>query len=108
MTAPQEYGLTQVAYSISDTGKVLGIGRTAVYELIRAGHLNPMKPMAKKNIVLAIEIAALLDMWRAAPAKQHLVKRREKAVRDEKAEEQRKNGRVLSPESAAILADTGL
>jgi hypothetical protein len=108
MTAPQEYGLTQVAYSIRDTGKVLGIGRTATYELIRAGHLNPMKPGAKKNIILAIEIAALLDMWRAAPAKQHLVKRRKAAVMDAKAEAQRAKGRELTPESATLLAELGL
>jgi len=108
MTTPQEYGLTQIAYSIRDTGKVLGIGRTATYELIRAGHLKPMKPGAKKNIILAIEIAALLDKWRAAPAKQHLVKRRQKAVMDEKAEAQRKKGRELTPENAALLAETGL
>jgi hypothetical protein len=108
MTTPQEYGLTQVAYSISDTGKVLGIGRTAVYDLIRAGHLNPMKPLAKKNIILAIEIAALLDMWRAAPAKQHLVKRRKAVVLEKKAEEQRAKGRELAPENAALLADLGL
>ena len=105
---PLEYGLTQVAYSISDTGKVLGIGRTAVYELIRAGHLNPMKPLAKKNIILAIEIAALLDMWRAAPAKQHLVKRRERTVLDGKAEKQRKKGRVLSAETDEMLRELGL
>ena len=31
---PQKYGLTQVAYSIADAGRVLGIGRTQIYELI--------------------------------------------------------------------------
>ena len=108
MTTPQEYGLTQAAYSITDIGKVLGIGRTQVFELIRAGHLHPMKPGAKKNIILAIEIAALLDKWRAAPAKQHLVKRRQKAVMDAKAEAQRAKGRELSPESAALLSKLGL
>jgi len=108
MTTPQEYGLTQVAYSIRDTGRVLGIGRTATYDLIRAGHLHPMKPMAKKNIILAIEIAALPDMWRAAPTRQHLVKRREGAVLDEKAEAQRAKGRTLTAENDAMLRELGL
>ena len=43
-----------------------------------------MKPGARKNTILAIEIAALLDMWRSTPAKQHLVVRRKEAVRAEK------------------------
>jgi hypothetical protein len=108
MTTPQEYGLTQVAYSIRDTGRVLGIGRTATYDLIRAGHLHPIKPAAKKNIILAIEIAALLDKWRAEPVRRHLVKRRERVVLDGKAEKQRKKGRKLSAESEALLLETGL
>ena len=34
--------------------------------------------------------------------------RRQKAVMDEKAEAQRKKGRELTPENAALLAETGL
>ena len=75
---PQEYGMEKVAYSIREAAGVLSVGRTAVYALIRAGDLQPIKP-GKKNLILAVEMAALLDKWRAEPAKQHLVKRRDEA-----------------------------
>ena len=78
MTTPLEYGFEKAAYSIRQAAAKLGIGRTKLYELIRSGDLRPIKP-CKKNLILAIEMAALLDKWRAEPAKQHLVKRRDEA-----------------------------
>lgn len=75
MTTPKEYGLEKATYSIRDAARQLGIGRTALYALIRSGALRPVKP-CKKNLILAIEMAALLDKWRAEPAKQHLVGRK--------------------------------
>ena len=107
MTTPLEYGFEKAAYSIRQAAAKLGIGRTKLYELIRSGDLRPIKP-CKKNLILAIEMAALLDRWRAEPAKQHLVKRRKAAVMDAKAEAQRAKGRELTPESATLLAELGL
>jgi excisionase family DNA binding protein len=75
MTTPLEYGFEKAAYSIREAAAKLGIGRTKVYDLIRSGDLRPVKP-CKKNLILAMELAALLDKWRAEPAKQHLVGRR--------------------------------
>jgi excisionase family DNA binding protein len=82
MTTPLEYGFEKAAYSIRQAASKLGIGRTKLYELIRNGDLRPIKP-GKKNLILAIEMAALLDRWRAEPAKQHLVKRRNDALLEE-------------------------
>jgi hypothetical protein len=48
-----------------------------VFEEIKAGNLRPMKPGKRDNLILAVEIAALLDKWRAAPTKRWLVKRRD-------------------------------
>lgn len=79
MTTPKEYGLDKAAYSIREAAKQLGIGRTQLYGFIRSGDLRPVKP-CKKNLILAVEMAALLDKWRAEPAKQHLVGRRTEAV----------------------------
>jgi hypothetical protein len=71
---PLEYGLTQVTYTVTGTAEVLGIGRQRVFEEIKKKNFHPIKP-GKKNLILAIEIAALLDKWRAEPTKQYLVKR---------------------------------
>jgi hypothetical protein len=73
---PQEYGLRQAAYTVSETARVLGIGRQRVFEEIKAGSLHPFKPGKRDNLILAVEIAALLDKWRAEPSKNYLVKRR--------------------------------
>jgi hypothetical protein len=78
MTTPKEYGLEKAAYSIRDAARQLGIGRTQLYGFIKSGDLRPIKP-CKKNLILAVEMAALLDKWRAEPAKQHLVGRKNEA-----------------------------
>jgi hypothetical protein len=57
---PQEYGLQKVAYSTSETLKILPVGRTRLYEFVKRGILRPGKN-GKKNIFFAVEIAALLD-----------------------------------------------
>ena len=105
---PKDFGLDRAAYSISEAAKQLGIGRTAIYELIRSGDLHPVKPCLRKNLILVDEMVALLCKWRATPAKKHLVKRRNAAVLEKKAEEQRASGRELTPEQAELLADLGL
>jgi len=100
---PQEYGLAKVAYSIRETAEVLSIGRTAVYDLIRGGDLRPVKP-CKKNLVLAVEIAALLDRWRdPAYGKQRNASQRETSRLLALAKD-----RKVSQENAAILAAVGL
>ena len=57
---PQEYGLQKVAYSTSETLKILPFGRTRLYEFVKRGILKPGKN-GKKNIFFSVEIAALLD-----------------------------------------------
>jgi hypothetical protein len=77
---PQQYGLRQAAYTVTDTARVLGIGRQRVFEGIKAGNLHPFKPGKRDNLILAVEIAALLDKWTATPSKQCLVRRRRSEV----------------------------
>jgi excisionase family DNA binding protein len=72
---PAEYGLRQVSYTVTQTARVLGIGRPRVFEEIKKGSLPSFKPGKRDNLILAVEIAALLDKWRAEPSKKYLVKR---------------------------------
>lgn len=57
---PQQYGLQKIAYSTSETLKILPFGKTRLYEFVKRGILRPGKN-GKKNIFFAVEIAALLD-----------------------------------------------
>jgi hypothetical protein len=100
---PQEYGLEKVAYSIRETGKLLSIGRTAVYDLIRSGDLSPVKP-CKKNLILAVEVAALLDKWRD-PTHGH---ERNVAAREASRLLALAKDRKVSEKNASILAAVGL
>lgn len=73
---PKEYGLDKVSYTVTETARALGIGRQRVFAEIKAGNLHPLKPGKRDNIILAVEIAALLNKWRAEPTKEYLVGRR--------------------------------
>ena len=103
MTTPKEYGLDKAAYSIREAAKQLGIGRTALYALIQSGDLRPVKP-CKKNLILAVEIAALLDKWRD-PAHGH---ERNVAAREASRLLALARDRKVSEKNAAILAAVGL
>lgn len=60
MTNPQSYGLTKSAYGVNDAVKQLGIGRTTIYALIKAGRLRATK-VGGRTLFLANDLAAFLS-----------------------------------------------
>ena len=63
---PQEYGLAKASYSVREAMDVLSIGRSTFYEIIKNGHLTPVK-LGKKTLIYAIEIAAFMERLRRDP-----------------------------------------
>ena len=49
-----------IAVSINDTAKVLGIGRTSVYEMIKDGRLEAFK-LGRRTLVRVDSIRRLVD-----------------------------------------------
>lgn len=54
-----------LAYSIKDTIAVSGIGRTTLYQLIRAGELRPVK-IGRRTLILRNDLEALLQRMATA------------------------------------------
>jgi hypothetical protein len=102
---PKEYGLDKVSYTVTETARVLGIGRQRIFAEIKAGNLHPLKPGKRDNIILAVEIAALLDKWRAEPTKEYLVGRRTQVQLDELAEAINANFDQLASQALKRAAD---
>ncbi|QGM98431.1 helix-turn-helix domain-containing protein [Methylocystis parvus] len=60
--------LVKLAYSIEETARITSLGRTALYEEIRAGRLKSRKA-GRRTIVLADDIRAwLASLPQAQPA----------------------------------------
>jgi excisionase family DNA binding protein len=57
MFTPQDLGLTKVAYSVNETISILNLGRTYLYERVRAGDLKATKVGTRKTLFLATHIA---------------------------------------------------
>lgn len=49
-----------IAYSVEETRKVTGIGRTAIYEEIKAGRLRAVK-RGRRTLILADDIRRWLE-----------------------------------------------
>ncbi len=60
MNATTDIGLPRLAYSIDETGKVLGISNVSVYRLIKLGKLKPSSALRHKLIPIS-EIERFLD-----------------------------------------------
>jgi hypothetical protein len=56
---PGTFGLTKVAYSVSETLNLLSIGRTTFYQLVGRGDLKITK-LGSKSLVYVIDIVSLL------------------------------------------------
>jgi excisionase family DNA binding protein len=52
-------GFTKVAYSVDEVCALVPLGRTAIYELIKAGKLKPIK-IGRRTALRAVDIAALI------------------------------------------------
>ncbi|MGE4339700.1 MAG: helix-turn-helix domain-containing protein [Pigmentiphaga sp.] len=52
--------MTKAAYSVNDTLRLLGIGRTHLYRQIQDGKLKALKS-GRRTLIPATEIAAFLD-----------------------------------------------
>jgi hypothetical protein len=63
---PNAFGFTKVGYSIGETVKLVGIGRTSIYAAIKRGDLEIAK-LGKRTIVFAFALAKFLDTLRVAP-----------------------------------------
>jgi hypothetical protein len=60
---PRAWGLIKVAYSVTETLKLLSTGRTKFYELVDSGDLKITK-LDRKSLVYAIDLAAFLKKLR--------------------------------------------
>jgi excisionase family DNA binding protein len=49
-----------IAYTIRDAAKVVGIGRTKLYEAIKKGEL-PYKKLGRRTLILAADLRGWLD-----------------------------------------------
>jgi excisionase family DNA binding protein len=49
-----------IAYTIEDAAKVVGIGRTKLYEAIKKGEL-PYKKLGRRTLILAADLRGWLD-----------------------------------------------
>lgn len=49
-----------IAYSINDTAKVLSLGRTSIYALIRDGRLDTVK-LGRRTLVKVESVRKLID-----------------------------------------------
>lgn len=63
---PNAFGLTKVGYTIDETVKLVGIGRTSIYSAIKRGDLEIAK-LGKRTIVFAFALAKFLNTLRVAP-----------------------------------------
>lgn len=52
--------MERITYSIKETGKALGIGRTLIYEMIDDGRLEVIK-VGRRTLVKAASIKRLVD-----------------------------------------------
>lgn len=46
-------------YGVNDAGRLLGVSRTTIYQLIRAGRLKPRK-IGTRTLVAHVDLEALL------------------------------------------------
>lgn len=60
MNTLHSLGLTKAAYSVNETIALLSIGRTSLYERVKAGELKATK-CGKKTLFLATDIATFLS-----------------------------------------------
>ncbi len=64
MTA-NEFNLTKLTYTISETSQITSLGRNSLYNLANAGEL-PIIKVGKRSLFAAVDIAAFLDKRRSA------------------------------------------
>jgi excisionase family DNA binding protein len=60
---PRDYGLTRATYSVNETARILSIGKTSIYELIKTGELVRTK-VGRRTLFSAPDIAAFLNKRR--------------------------------------------
>ncbi len=65
--------LDQIAYRIPDAAKLIGIGRSSVYELIAAGLLDARR-VAGRSVITAASLRQLIETSPAAPVRRHAVR----------------------------------
>ncbi|MCR6629362.1 MAG: helix-turn-helix domain-containing protein [Magnetospirillum sp.] len=61
---PHDYGLVKIAYSVDELRRILPLGRTKIYEAIKAGLLKRVK-IGRRTAILATDVAAFLSALRA-------------------------------------------
>jgi hypothetical protein len=59
------FGLQKAAYSVNETLKLLSIGCTSLYALVKRGELEPVK-LGKKNLFLSPDLTRFLIRLRGA------------------------------------------
>lgn len=57
--------MDKLSYSINDAVEASGIGRTTLYELIKAGELKPVK-IGSRTLIRRCDLEALLERRLAA------------------------------------------
>jgi len=55
-----KHNLDRAAYTVAETAKLIGIGRTKLYQLVNEGQIR-MAKIGKASRFLAIDICAFLD-----------------------------------------------
>lgn len=60
MHSPQNFDFTKAAYSVPETASLLSLGRTSLYELVKAGHLRATK-VGRRTLFLAADLAAFVS-----------------------------------------------
>ncbi len=59
-----ERTLPKLAYTVDQLGQASGVGRTKIYQEVKAGRLHPTK-LGKRSIILAEDAKAWLDSHRS-------------------------------------------
>ncbi len=62
---PAKYNFTKATYSVAETMAHLSVGRTKLYDLVKAKKLKPIK-IGKKTIFPATELAGFLSTLKSA------------------------------------------
>jgi excisionase family DNA binding protein len=57
--------ITPMAYSVVDAARVLGIGKSKLYELVKQGEIETIK-IGSRTLVLHDQLAAFVDRQREA------------------------------------------
>jgi len=57
--------ITPMAYSVVDAARVLGIGKSKLYELVKQGEIETIK-IGSRTLVLHDQLAAFVDRQRKA------------------------------------------